>query len=202
MICLRFLQVSYIPLVNIVIALLTSFYPHRHLCFWYKDALRGNYIARDLVNTPLSHLTAVKLSGVIQKIGKEAGFNVEVLDEKAIKSLKMGGVLSVNRGSVNKPTFNILTYKPKNPINKRPYVLVGKGVMYDTGGLSLKPTPNSMDMMKCDMGGAAAVIGAIYALALSKVNCYVIGHVWPKKKVFQGLRALYLGIVISLVHIR
>ena len=65
----------------------------------------------------------------------------------------MGGVLSVNQGSIAKPTFNILTYKSKKSQSKRPVVLVGKGVMYDTGGLSLKPTQNSMDMMKCDMGG-------------------------------------------------
>jgi len=74
----------------------------------------------------------------------------------------MGGLLAVNAGSLNPPTFNILEYKPRNAINKKPFVLVGKGVVYDTGGLSLKPTENSMDMMKCDMAGGAAVVGTFY----------------------------------------
>jgi hypothetical protein len=71
----------------------------------------------------------------------------------------------VNKGSVDPPTFSVLEWKPKNAVNKKPMVLVGKGVVYDTGGLSLKPTPNSMDQMKCDMAGAAAVACAISAHA-------------------------------------
>jgi len=138
-------------------------------------SISGTYIARDLVNQPLSHLNAEKLSIEIKKIGKKSGFKVEVLKEDMIKKLKMGGILSVNKGSVAKPTFNILTYKSKKSKEKHPIVLVGKGVMYDTGGLSLKPTLNSMDMMKCDMAGAATVIGSISALAAAKTNCYVVG---------------------------
>jgi leucyl aminopeptidase len=84
-------------------------------------------------------------------------------------------LLAVNAGAPNPPTFNILEYKPDGAVNQKPYVLVGKGVVYDTGGLSLKPTPNSMDEMKCDMAGAAAVAGAIYAIALSKLPLYVVG---------------------------
>ena len=110
----------------------------------------------------------------------------------------MGGVLSVNKGSIAKPTFNILTYKSKKTNRKNPVVLVGKGVMYDTGGLSLKPTPNSMDMMKCDMGGAAAVIGAIYALALSKADCYVVGLI-PAVENRPGGEAYVPGDVITMM---
>jgi leucyl aminopeptidase len=101
-------------------------------------------------------------------LGKEAGFKVEVLHKKQIESLKMGGLLAVNQGALEPPTFNILTYKPENHINSKPLVLVGKGIVYDTGGLSLKPTPNSMDMMKCDMGGGASVLGVLYAIAKAK----------------------------------
>ena len=163
-----------------------------------ESVVRGVCIARDLVNEPLSHLNAEQLSKSIKKLSKEAGFKLEVLQEKTIKKLKMGGVLSVNKGSIAKPTFNILTYKSKTSKKKVPTVLVGKGVMYDTGGLSLKPTPNSMDMMKCDMGGAAAVIGTIYALARAKVDCYVIGLI-PAVENRPGGEAYVPGDVITMM---
>ena len=87
----------------------------------------------------------------------------------------MGGLLAVNRGSQLPPTFTIMEWKPEGHKNTKPVVLVGKGVVYDTGGLSLKPTPNSMDFMKSDMGGAAAVIGAIYAAAKAKLPLHIVG---------------------------
>ena len=137
--------------------------------------LDGTEKARTLVNEPLSFLTAVQLSKEIKNFGKEAGFKVEVLTKSKIESLKMGGLLGVNKGSLDPPTFNILEWKPKGAKNKKPYVLIGKGIVFDTGGLSLKPTPNSMDMMKCDMGGAAAVAGTMYAVAKAKLPIHVIG---------------------------
>jgi len=137
--------------------------------------VRGVYLARDLVNEPLSFLTAVQLSLEIEKMGREAGFSVEIFNKKKIQSLKMGGILAVNRGSVDPPTFSILTWKPEKAVNNRPIILVGKGVVYDTGGLSLKPTYNSMDYMKCDMGGAAAVAGAMYAVSINRLPVWVIG---------------------------
>jgi leucyl aminopeptidase len=133
------------------------------------------YKTRDLVNEPLSYLNAVQLSAEIEKIGKEAGFSVEVFHKKKIESLRMGGLLAVNRGSIDPPTFSILTWKPGNAKNKRPVVLVGKGIVFDTGGLSLKPTLDSMDYMKCDMAGAAAVAGTIFMLANTQVPVYTIG---------------------------
>lgn len=137
----------------------------------------GVYESRDLVNEPLSYLTAVQLSKEIERMGKDAGFKVEVLNQAKIESLKMGGLLAVNKGSVDPATFSILEWKPKNATNKKPLVLVGKGVVYDTGGLSLKPTPNSMDIMKCDMAGAAAVIGGIYTIAKNKLPVHVVALV-------------------------
>jgi leucyl aminopeptidase len=133
------------------------------------------YLTRDLVNEPLSFLNAVQLSAEIEKMGKDSGFSVEVFNKKKIESLKMGGLLAVNKGSLDPPTFSILTWKPENAVNERPIVLVGKGVVYDTGGLSLKPTLDSMDYMKCDMGGAAAVAGAFYAMAKSSIPVWVVG---------------------------
>lgn len=131
--------------------------------------------ARDLVNEPLSYLTAVRLAEEISTKGEEAGFSVEVFLKQKIESLKMGGLLAVNKGSIDPPTFTVLEWKPENATNTKPIVLVGKGVVYDTGGLSLKPTPKSMDYMKSDMAGAAAIAAVIYAAALSKLPVYLVG---------------------------
>jgi leucyl aminopeptidase len=133
------------------------------------------YRARDLVNEPLSHLTAVRLAEEIDKMAKESGFDVEIFHKKKIESLRMGGLLAVNKGSLDPPTFSILTWKPKKAKNKKPIVLVGKGIVFDSGGLSLKPTFESMDYMKSDMAGAAAVAGTFYALACSGIPVYTIG---------------------------
>ncbi len=154
-------------------------------------------ISRTLVNEPVNFLTATQLSKEFQKLGKEAGFNVEVFNKEKIKALKMGGLLSVNMGSVEPPTFSIMEYKPRNAKNKQPVILVGKGVVYDTGGLSLKPTPNSMDMMKCDMAGSAAVAGTMYAIAKSKLPVYVIGLV-PATDNRPGGNAYVPGDVITM----
>jgi len=130
--------------------------------------------ARDMVNEPVSYLTATKLADEIEILSKYAPLSVEIFHKSKIETLKMGGLLAVNKGSIDPPTFTVVEYKPKKPTNKKPIVLVGKGVVYDTGGLSLKPTKGSMDSMKCDMGGAACVSGAIYAAALNKLNVHVI----------------------------
>lgn len=135
------------------------------------------FYARNLVNEPLSYLTASQLAAEIEKLGEEAGFSVEVFNKKKIEALKMGGLLAVNKGSIDPPTFSILEWKPENAKNKKPVILVGKGVVYDTGGLSLKPTPKSMDYMKSDMAGAATVATTIYAVAKNKLPVHVIGLV-------------------------
>ena len=140
-----------------------------------KSLTQAVFYARDLVNEPLSYLTATKFSEEIEKLGKEAGFSVEVFNKKKIETLKMGGLLAVNKGSIDPPTFNILEWNPKNAKNKKPIVLVGKGVVFDTGGLSLKPTPKSMDFMKCDMAGAAVVAATIFAVAKNKLPVNVVG---------------------------
>ncbi len=140
-----------------------------------KVLIDAVYKVRDLVNEPLSYLTAVKLSEEIMRMGEEAGFSVEVLNKKRIETLKMGGLLAVNRGSLDPPVFCILEYKGKGFTNSKPVVIIGKGVVYDTGGLSLKPTPDSMDYMKCDMSGAAAVAGLFYSVAKNNLPLHLIG---------------------------
>lgn len=138
------------------------------------DICEATCVARDLVNEPVSFLNAKQLSAEVRNLSRNAGFKVQVFDKAQIEALGMGGLLAVNKGSVDPPTFTVAEWKPKNAVNKKPIVLVGKGVVYDTGGLSLKPTPNSMDYMKCDMAGAAAVAGAIYAVAKRELPVHVI----------------------------
>lgn len=140
-----------------------------------EAALEGVYIARDLVNEPVVFLNAIQLSKEIEKVGKASGFKVDVFNKAKITSLKMGGLLAVNWGSIDPPTFTVMEYSHKKAINKNPIVLVGKGVVYDTGGLSIKPTPGSMDSMKCDMAGAAAVVGAMHAIAKANLPLNVVG---------------------------
>ena len=139
-----------------------------------KAVITATNEARTLVNEPLSFLTATQISEEMKRLSKDAGIKIEVFNQSKIETLKMGGLLAVNKGSLDPATFSIMEWKPKNAGNKKPYVLVGKGVVYDTGGLSLKPTPNSMDIMKCDMGGAAAMIGAIYAIAKANLPVHII----------------------------
>ena len=161
-------------------------------------AIDATLKARDLVNEPVNHLNATQLSQAFKNMGKQAGFTVEVYNKAKIKQLKMGGLLAVNQGSVDEPTFSIMEYKPKNAKNKKPYVLVGKGVVYDTGGLSLKPTPNSMDLMKCDMAGAAAVGCTMYAIAKAKLNVHVIALV-PATDNRPGFNAFAPGDIITMM---
>ena len=104
-------------------------------------SVNATFIARTLVNEPAIYLTAPQLAEEIEALGKEYGFETESYDETRIASLKMSGLLAVNAGSELPPTFNIHVSPSKKPINNKPIVLVGKGVVYDTGGLSLNQQP-------------------------------------------------------------
>ncbi|MDR1668042.1 MAG: leucyl aminopeptidase family protein [Bacteroidales bacterium] len=132
---------------------------------------------RDLVNEPACVMTAVRLAAEIQEMAAETGLSVQVLNKTDIEALQMGGMLAVNRGSVEAPTFTILEWHPENARNREPVVLAGKGLVYDTGGHSLKPTANSMDCMKCDMSGGAAVAATLCAVAKAGLPVHVIGLV-------------------------
>ena len=131
---------------------------------------------RDLVNEPVISLNAEKLAKEIEQFGKQSGAKTEILNKKKIEALKMGGLLAVNLGSVDAPTFSIMEWKPKNAVNKKPYVFVGKGVVYDTGGMNIK-TGNFMNNMKMDMAGGATAASAVYAIARAKLPVHVIGLV-------------------------
>ncbi len=146
-----------------------------------RGAERGRLVAeatmtaRDLVNTSPHEKTPTLLARSVEKLGKKYGFEVSVWDKALIEEEKMGGLLAVNRGSAEPPVFIELTWHPEQALNDKPVVLVGKGVVFDTGGLSLKETKDSMDRMKSDMAGAAAVVGAFEALARLEVPLYVVG---------------------------
>jgi len=123
---------------------------------------RSAMLARELANTPPSHLTARDLAAQAIELAAAHGLDVEVFDKDALEVLGCGGILGVNAGSVEPPRMVKLTYRPRNP--KAHLALVGKGVMYDSGGISLKPSNPSHAMMKMDMSGAAAVLATMTAL--------------------------------------
>ncbi|MFP4077530.1 MAG: leucyl aminopeptidase family protein [Candidatus Izemoplasmataceae bacterium] len=141
-----------------------------------KGIILGEAIneVRTLINTPYNHLNAETLADKVGEWAKEAGIEATILDKKAIEKLKMGAFLGVNAGSKDAPRLIHLTYQG-DPSSDERVGLVGKGVMYDTGGYSLK-TPKTMPTMKMDMGGAATVLGVFKALhALkAKVNVSVV----------------------------
>lgn len=132
--------------------------------------------ARNLVNEPLNSLNAEDLAEQISQEVKKAGGKAEIFNKKKIEALKMGGLLAVNRGSIDPPTFTILEWKPDLPVSNKPIVLVGKGVVYDTGGMSLKPA-NSMDTMKCDMSGSATASAVLAAAARMQLPVHLIALV-------------------------
>jgi len=143
---------------------------------WLNNLCKAVWLTRDMINEPPNHLNATALAKEIKRMGNEAGYTVEVLNKGKIEALKMGGLLAVNRGSVDPPVFCILEWKPAKRLNRKPLVLVGKGVIYDTGGLNIK-TGDFMAQMKTDMAGAATVAGVMYAIAKSKIPVHVIALV-------------------------
>ncbi len=153
--------------------------------------------ARDLVNTSPDDKTATAFARSIEKLGRKHGFSTSVWGKQLIEEEGMRGLLAVNRGSQEPPSFTILEWKPENASNEWPIVLVGKGIVFDTGGLSLKPTKDSMDHMKADMAGAAAVAGAMEAIARLELPIYVVGLI-PATDNRPGENAYVPGDVIRM----
>ena len=136
--------------------------------------LEAVYKTRNLENEPANLLTPLLFASEIAAMGREAGFEVEALDKAVIDKMKMGGILAVNRGSTEAPVFSVLEWKPATCKNKRPVVLAGKGVTFDSGGHNLK-TDDYMNDMKDDMAGGAAVAATIYAVARSQLPVHIVG---------------------------
>jgi len=133
-------------------------------------------LARDLVHTAPSDLYPATLAAEAERVAAASGLDAEVLDEKALAENGYGGILGVGQGSVHPPRLVRLEYTP--PPGAHPpatVVFIGKGITFDSGGLSLKPA-KSMEAMKSDMGGAAAIIGAMQAIAALSPAVHVVGY--------------------------
>ncbi|TRA95268.1 MULTISPECIES: leucyl aminopeptidase [Rhizobium/Agrobacterium group] len=132
----------------------------------------GVFIARDLVNEPANILGPVEFAARAKAL-ERLGVEVEILTEREMKTLGMGALLGVAQGSVRPPRLAIMQWKGGKP-KDRPVAFVGKGVVFDSGGISIKPGVG-MEEMKGDMGGAAAVTGLMHVLASRKAKVNVVG---------------------------
>lgn len=128
---------------------------------------------RDWVNEPVMALNADTFAQQISQSAAEVGVKCTILGKGQIESLKMGGLLAVNRGSVDEPRFVVLDYHPADAVNPRPIALVGKGITYDTGGLNIKPD-DYMQEMKSDMAGAATMASVVLAAADNHLPLHVM----------------------------
>ena len=135
--------------------------------------VEGMNLAKDLGNLPPNICTPTYLGKAAQGLSKKTGLKVEVLGLKQIEALGMGSFLSVAKGSATPPQFIVMRHQG-GKVGEAPIVLVGKGITFDTGGISLKPG-EAMDEMKYDMCGAASVIGTMYSVSLMKLKKNVIG---------------------------
>ncbi|WP_338848398.1 leucyl aminopeptidase [Massilia sp. W12] len=135
----------------------------------------GVNLARELADLPGNVVTPTYLGNTAKKLAKDFKFDVEVLERKQIEALKMGSFLSVANGSDEPPRFIVMKYNG-GKAKEAPVVLVGKGITFDTGGISIKPAAN-MDEMKYDMGGAASVFGTMRTIVEMGLKLNVVGIV-------------------------
>jgi leucyl aminopeptidase len=153
-------------------------------------------LARDLANTPHSHLTAATFADLAVQLGAETGVDVEVFDEAALREMGIGGLLAINAGSAQPPRMIKLTYRPAGQATGR-LAVVAKGVMYDSGGISLKPSDRVHAQMKNDMSGAAATLAAITSLQALGCTSAVTGYLMCTDNMPSGT-ATGLGDVITI----
>ncbi|MCR5445196.1 MAG: leucyl aminopeptidase family protein [Bacteroidales bacterium] len=129
---------------------------------------------REWVNMPVQDLNAPAFADELASIAADIiDVSCSVMDKKKIESLRMGGLLAVNRGSVDEPRFVVLEYKPREAADQKPIALVGKGIMYDTGGLNIKPD-DYMQEMKSDMAGAATMASVLFAAADNRLPVHLV----------------------------
>jgi leucyl aminopeptidase len=152
-------------------------------------------VTRELANEPGNALTPRVFADRAAALAKEAGLSVEVLDEKKIADLKMGLLLGVARGSAEPPRLVVLKHEPKGAAKSPVLGLIGKGITFDTGGISIKPADN-MDKMKDDMSGGAAVLGAMLAISRLQAPVRCIAVI-PMTENMPGGRAVKPGDVLT-----
>lgn len=149
-----------------------------------QNIINGVFLARDLVNEPAIVITPKELANTAKRELEAVGVEVEILGRDEIEALNMKAFLSVSKGSANEPQFIIMKWNGDKNSDKK-LALVGKGLTYDSGGYSLKPT-SGMVTMKTDMAGSASVIGAMKTIALSKVEKNVVGVVAACENLISG----------------
>jgi leucyl aminopeptidase len=139
----------------------------------YQAVVNGVMLARDLVNEPANMLGPVEFADRVREL-EEVGVEVEILDAEELEKLKMGALLAVAQGSVRPARVGVLQWHGAKSKRTKPVAFIGKGVVFDTGGISIKPAAG-MEDMKGDMGGAACVVGLMRALAERKANVNAVG---------------------------
>jgi leucyl aminopeptidase len=147
--------------------------------------MQGVNLARDLENEPAVRLTPEAFAEKVKTDIGKLGVKVKIYDEKEIAKREMGGLLAVGMGSENPPRFIVMEYKGKVNGKKKKIALVGKGVTFDSGGISIKPAQN-MGYMKADMSGAAVVAGAVLAAAKAKLPIDLIGVIPAAENMLSG----------------
>jgi leucyl aminopeptidase len=158
--------------------------------------VQGIEFAKEWANRPANHATPTMLGKAAQGLAKTAGISCEVLGPKEVAKLGMGSFMSVAKGSAEPLRFIVLKYQGAAKTDA-PVVLVGKGITFDTGGISLKPAPE-MDEMKFDMGGAASVLGVFKSLSLLKPKLNVIGLIPACENMPDGLAVKPGDVVTSM----
>ena len=152
-------------------------------------------LARDLANTPPGHLTATRMAEVATAVAASSKLQIEIFDAEALAALGCGGLLGVNAGSTEPPRMIKLSYRPTKPTGH--LAMVGKGVMYDSGGISLKNSDAMHAAMKMDMSGAAAVLSSMSVLAALKCKTAVTGYLMCTDNMPSG-SAMKLGDVLTI----
>ena len=167
-----------------------------------KGAAEGRLMAdacmltRDVGNAPPSYLTAERLAEVAERVAASNGLEIEVSDRAALIALGCGGTLGVNAGSAHEPRMIKLTYRPKGTSRGR-LALVGKGIMYDAGGINIKPGDAMHLLMKHDMAGAGAILGAMSAMAALECPTTVTGYLMCTDNMPSG-SAMKMGDVLRI----
>jgi leucyl aminopeptidase len=155
-------------------------------------------LARDLSNAPPAYLTASRMADLATEIGRTNSLKVEIFDKAALQRLGCGGILGVNAGSAEPPRMIKLTYRPKRGTKVAGHLaLVGKGIMYDSGGISLKPSDAMHLAMKMDMAGAGAVLSSMSALSALGCKTAVTGYLMCTDNMPSG-SATKLGDVLTI----
>ncbi len=152
-------------------------------------------LARDLANPPPGHLTASRMADVATSVAAASKLKIEIFDADALAALGCGGLLGVNAGSTEPPRMIKLSYRPAKPTGH--LAMVGKGVMYDSGGISLKSSDAMHAAMKMDMSGAAAVLSSMSVLAALKCKTAVTGYLMCTDNMPSG-SAMKLGDVLTM----